>query len=650
MIDEEFSKQQQNNLITDARLFFANSNYKNCLEKYEAAITRYPEIKDTLEFVVNYINSKYPVFDFGESYEVPVKKVPEKPSNFPEGLKLPGLKGLANDYSFIENEYDEYWARITSVYELPVSIIIPVYNRSIEVDYVLAGLTHQTYPHDLMEVVVADDGSQEDISKVYNKYTNYFNIKYCRQEDIGYRLAEVRNLGIKTASHNSIIILDSDAIPNPQLVEKYMKYFHISRNIAMYGLRHYVSVANIKVEDYLKNPEIIHNAPKIKSENSVAAHLLSDGVSIDWRTEILTKTNNSKSENLPYRFLVGANCAFSRELFNKVNGYSPDFNSWGFEDQEFGYRLLCQGAYFIPLMDNYVYHQEPLSGKNDTDRKLGESKTKQIFIEKCPFIYRKQVSKKSEFEVPLVSIYVPLFNREKYIAECLQSGLDQSIKDLEIVVCNDGSTDKSLEVIDRYFKNNKRIKVITQKNAGIGSSSNTAVRNCKGYYIGQLDADDVLKKDAVERCLEVMEKDYSTSLVYGTTEYIDANSNVISPGWNWPVFSREYLMTKMIVHHFRFFRRRDFMRTSGFNENIKNAVDYDMMLKLAEVGNVIHLNRVLYQYRRHEEMTTVKDNDIQNDNNYIVINQALQRIGIHNIQALPDGDIQNRVTKFLFKE
>jgi len=74
------------------------------------------------------------------------------------------------------------------------------------------------------------------------------------------------------------------------------------------------------------------------------------------------------------------------------------------------------------------------------------------------------------------------------------------------------------------------------------------------------------------------------------------------------------------------------------------------MLKLAEVGNVIHLNRVLYQYRRHEEMTTVKDNDIQNDNNYIVINQALQRIGIHNIQALPDGDIQNRVTKFLFKE
>jgi chondroitin synthase len=416
----------------------------------------------------------------------------------------------------------------------------------------------------------------------------------------------------------------------------------------MYGLRHYVSVAEINVEDYLNNKDLITYAPKIKSENTVAAHKLDAGVSVDWRTEFLKNTNNAKDENLPYRFLVGANCAFSRELFDKAGGYSVDFNSWGFEDQEFGYRLLCEGAYFIPMMDNYVYHQEPLSGKNDTDRKLGESKTKLIFIEKCPFIYRKRIAtSESSYEVPLVSIYVPLFNRENFIAECLQSALEQTVKDLEIVVCNDGSTDKSLEIIDRYFKNNKRIRIINQKNSGIGASSNTALRNTKGFYIGQLDADDVLKKDAVERCLEVMERDYSLSLVYGTTEYIDSDSNVMELGWNWPIFSREYLMTRMIVHHFRFFRRRDFMRTAGFNEKIKNAVDYDMMLKLSEVGKVHHLNRILYQYRRHDSMTTVMDGDLQSINNFRVINDALKRLNIDNVEAIHNGDINSRSVSFV---
>lgn len=641
----EAEKILKNNKISNARRAFINSDYFDCVKNYEQIIEKYPEIKTSFEYVVGVINKKYSIYDFGSSYEVPAKKVPEMPSNFPDWLKLPELKGVANDYTFIEKQVEDYWAE-KDVFTLPVSVVIPVYNRSIEVDFVLAGLTHQTYPRNLIEVVIADDGSQEDISKVYKKYERFFNIKYCRQEDIGYRLAEVRNLGVKTATHNSIIILDSDAIPNPSLIEKYMRYFHVSRNVAMFGLRHYVSVENLKIEEYLRNPKLIHEAPRIKSENTVAAHVGADGVSVDWRAEHLVKSDNAKNENLPYRFLVGANCAFSRELFDKVGGYSIDFNSWGFEDQEFGYRLLCSGAYFIPLMDNYVYHQEPLSGKNDTDRKLGEAKTKLIFIEKCPFIYRKHSSKKSNFEVPLVSIYVPLYNRERYIAECLQSALEQTVKDLEIVVCNDGSTDNSLDIINRYFKNEKRIRVINQKNAGIGASSNTAVRNCKGFYIGQLDADDVLKRDAVERCLEIMEKDYKLSLVYGTTEYIDSESNVLSPGWNWPFFSREYLMTKMIVHHFRFFKKRDFMRTSGFNENIKNAVDYDMMLKLSEVGSVCHINRVLYQYRRHDAMTTVTNNQEQSTNNYLVINESFKRLGIENVVASPEGDFNNRIVKF----
>lgn len=621
-------------------------DYQRCLNLYKEAESIYPHWSARFQELSRHIRKNYKCgFDFKKSYDADVKKVPDVPPNFPDWLKLPELKGVANDFTFIEEARDSWIKNNGKQYFLGASVIIPVYNRSIEVDFVLAGLTHQTYPHHLMEIIIADDGSQEDISKVYKKYEKFFKIKYCNQEDKGYRLAEARNMGVKNASHDSIIILDSDAIPNEELVEKYMQFFHVNRNIAMFGLRHYVSVAHLSPSDYVNDKDLIKQAQKIRSENTFTAAIGGDGFSADWREEHIAKSNNAKEEKLPYRFLVGANCAFTREIFDRVGGYCEEFKDWGFEDQEFGYRLLREGAYFISVKDNYVYHQEPLVGKNDTDRKLGSAVTKPIFIEKCPYIHRKNESKKTNFEVPLVSIYVPLYNRERYIVECIQSALEQSVKDLEVVICDDGSTDKSKELIEKYFGNQKRVRLISQKNGGIGAASNTAVRNCRGFYVGQLDADDVLMTDAVERCLEVMEKETRLSLVYGTTEYIDENSKFVSKGWNWPVFSREYLLTKMVVHHFRFFRKRDFMRTSGFDETIKNAVDYDMMLKLAEVGDVKHLNRVLYQYRRHDAMTTIVDNDIQNLNNYLVINNALKRSGFSHVIATPDGDVGVRAVK-----
>ena len=149
------------------------------------------------------------------------------------------------------------------------------------------------------------------------------------------------------------------------------------------------------------------------------------------------------------------------------------------------------------------------------------------------------------------------------------------------VGCDDGSTDRSVEQVQRHFGHDPRVRLIQQKNGGIGAASNTAVRAARGAYVGQLDADDVLKRDAVEQALKVLGPNPRLSLVYATTEYIDDDSRVFSEGWNWPVFTREYLLTRMICHHFRFFRKRDWARTSGFNESIRNAVDYDMMLKLA---------------------------------------------------------------------
>lgn len=602
---------------------------------YREALRCYPQWQPHLQDTLDFLHRRHAGQLFDESYEVEPKPVPERPVEFPSELVLPPLRGVANDYSFVEEACERRWAGGSRDYTLPVSIVIPVYNRSREVDYVLAGLLHQTYPRELMEIVIADDGSQEDVSPVYGKYQDRLRIRYCRQADLGYRLAEARNLGIATASHDTLIILDSDAIPMPGLVEDYMRRFHVERNLAMFGLRHYVSVADIDPDAYAADASLIEQAPHIVSENSVAAHTVAAGHSTDWREEHIRATGLLKTESLPYRFLVGANCGFTREVFDKVGGYSEAFRAWGFEDQEFGYRLWREGTYFIPLMEAYVWHQEPLAGKNDTDRKLGQAVTREIFVQKCPFIYRWKSPARAPFEVPLVSLYVPLHNRERYIVECIQSALAQTVEDLEVVICDDGSTDRSVEQVQRHFGHDPRVRLIRRTNGGIGAASNTAVRAARGCYIGQLDADDVLKRDAVEQAMKVLDANPRLSLVYATTEYIDNDSRAFAEGWNWPVFSREYLLTRMICHHFRLFRKRDWARTSGFNETIRNAVDYDMMLKLAEVGEVAHLNRVLYQYRKHDATTTVQHNDEQSLNNFSVIGDSLRRLGVAGWQAGP---------------
>jgi len=616
-------------ILAEATMLFREGKFDRALILFEEAIKRYPEWSRSIEISTKKIKEKLGRKGFQFSYPAKIIDVPPFPESFPADLALPEIAGIANDYSFIAKKAEQYAQDFASGNTpLPmISVVIPVYNRSRELSFVLAGLCHQTYPKDRFEVVIADDGSSENIPAVISEYKDILNIAYCFQEDAGYRLAEARNLGVKQAKYDNIVILDSDAVPSIDLLTNYSAYFSASRNVALFGFRHYVLLSNTTPAEFLKDPSIVYDSERIYSENNVAT-VQSLGASVDWREEVVKRSNNLLEEKLPYRFFVGANCGFTREVFDRAKGFSSDFNQWGFEDQEFAYRLWINGCYFIPLWNSYVYHQEPLDGKNDTDRNLGRSITKEIFIQKCPFIYRKDSNQKPPFEAPLVSIYVPCYNRGKYLFEAIESALMQTVDDLEVCICDDGSTDNSLELLNKYYGNHPRVRFASQKNEGIASASNHAIRMTRGCYVGQLDADDILKMDAVEKCLEVMEKDDSLSLVYGTTDYISDDSELISEGWNWPLFTREHLMTKMIVHHFRLFRRRDWSRTSGFNESMINAVDFDMMLKLAEVGNVAHIQEVLYSYRKHMDSTTFKNNEAQTQNAFIAISDSFARMGI----------------------
>ena len=92
-----------------------------------------------------------------------------------------------------------------------------------------------------------------------------------------------------------------------------------------------------------------------------------------------------------------------------------------------------------------------------------------------------------------ISVIIPVYNVEKYLEECLNSVVNQTLKEIEIICVNDGSTDSSTEIIDRYANKYKNIKVINQKNAGLSAARNSGYKMSKGKYIYFLDSDDYLK-------------------------------------------------------------------------------------------------------------------------------------------------------------
>ena len=97
-----------------------------------------------------------------------------------------------------------------------------------------------------------------------------------------------------------------------------------------------------------------------------------------------------------------------------------------------------------------------------------------------------------------VSIIISVYNAEKYLKECLDSAVNQTLEDIEIICVNDGSTDDSLNILKSYAEKDSRVKVFTQPNKGQGAALNTALDNVRGEYVLNIDCDDWIELDACE--------------------------------------------------------------------------------------------------------------------------------------------------------
>ncbi|GAM11024.1 putative glycosyltransferase [Geobacter sp. OR-1] len=196
--------------------------------------------------------------------------------------------------------------------------------------------------------------------------------------------------------------------------------------------------------------------------------------------------------------------------------------------------------------------------------------------------------------MPKVTVVIPCFNQGAYVDEAVDSVLNQTLQDIEIIIVNDGSTDKSTNaLLDAYSKPNT--KVISIKNQGPGVARNIGISAAAGEYIFPLDADDKIAPTSLEKAVVILDEKPEVGIVCSLVDFFGAKRGrfVVSD------FSERDLLLANHICASAMFRKSDWEHTGGYNVNMKFGwEDWDFWLSLIELGRSVHrIPEVLFYYR-----------------------------------------------------
>lgn len=203
--------------------------------------------------------------------------------------------------------------------------------------------------------------------------------------------------------------------------------------------------------------------------------------------------------------------------------------------------------------------------------------------------------------MPAVSVIMSVFNGEDFLEQAITSVLNQTFKDFEFIIIDDGSQDRSLSIINSFKKLDSRIKVITQKNQGLAKSLNTGIHHAQGKYIARIDADDLCYELRLEKQYSFMEANHSVDLIGSSVDVIDETGSITAVKKQLTSFDEIYKKRFFVspIFHITFFGKKDFfVKNNGYRENFVYAQDYDLVLRGIDMGSIIlNLEERLVQYR-----------------------------------------------------
>jgi glycosyltransferase involved in cell wall biosynthesis len=234
---------------------------------------------------------------------------------------------------------------------------------------------------------------------------------------------------------------------------------------------------------------------------------------------------------------------------------------------------------------------------------------------------------------PIVSVLMPVYNAERYVAETVESILAQTFTDFEFIIIDDGSRDGSLKILETYAAKDKRIRLTSRDNKGIARTTNEMLGKAEGEFIALMDNDDIALPDRLARQVEFLQANPHVVGVSGTYQFIDEKGRLLLTS---PVPENNDQIQRLLLagyannmpHPCAMIRRESLIGIGGYSETLKVAADLDMQLRLGEVGELANIKEPILQYRVHMNSACGQKPELYYQEAQAACERAYQRRGI----------------------
>lgn len=208
---------------------------------------------------------------------------------------------------------------------------------------------------------------------------------------------------------------------------------------------------------------------------------------------------------------------------------------------------------------------------------------------------------------PKISIVTPSFNQAAFLERTIESVLGQHYANLEYRVLDGGSTDGSVDVLQKY--DDKLTSWVSEPDEGQADAIARGLAQCTGEIFAYLNSDDIYYPGALEAAAAFFESHPDVDLVYGDAIHIDAEDRALAidvlPAYRWEDLRRVCIIPQMAS----FWRRSAYERVGGIDAKYQFALDYEFFLRLGEKGKIAHLPKVLAGFRRHQAAKTARSKE-----------------------------------------
>ncbi|XZN92432.1 MAG: glycosyltransferase [Microcoleus sp.] len=524
-----------------------------------------------------------------------------------------------------------------------VSVIIPAYNGDRYIVQAVESVLNQTYTN--WEIIVIDDGSQDETHQVLQPY--FDKINYIYQQNQG--VAAARNRGIKEATGNLIAFLDQDDFFLPNKLAAQVALFTASPSLGIVNSGwHLVNekgeiISDIKPWQYFPKLDLetwIVQMPVLPSAMmfsrkwlEIAGGFNSEFDSVDDADLVIRLAVLGCEAGWLPQVTVGyrqhdKNVSIKKALQQANLFINLKHNFFNKPDLPQAIRDLKNPAFYEALtwMAWQLYYSGyPVAAVEYYQKSLpytpySATKTVIDWINRLASIsqaygfsldlqslrnlseWKQLMSSILPKKTVRVSVIIPAYNCDRYIVRAVESAINQTYQDWEIIVIDDGSTDNIRQVLEPYYDS---IQYIYQANQGAAIARNRACELAKGEFLAFLDGDDFFLPEKLEKQIACFDADPSLDMVQNGWLIVDKNGKDLYPVMPWeesPKLDLETLVLYKFVRPSAIMLRREWWeRLGGFDSRFPPTEDLDFVLRLALKGcKSVWLKEILTCYRQHE--------------------------------------------------